>query len=333
MIARKRVAFSSRQLFEQLEPRTLLSAAVSPMDQARHWVQGPNLPEVVVTVVAPRVPDNNPASLVMGPTNPLVGSKATAPGQQNKIPVITPVLPPPTPAPTIFEWADPSDIGQKYYYDPAVYSLWGKAGGPVVSAGAQRYMTNCWWVAALKSEAFANPTKLMLSAKDDPRGGWDVELYGVWGHISDGFPWFSTQTTGDDALYPLVYEKAFACYKGNYNQTFGPGWPTTEIWAIGGSSDTNGSGWTAVNVAMPTTDAAFVKLINDAKVAGEGLTIGTGSYTTTLVAAHAYVITSYSVMNGVTYYHMRNPWEIDGDDKDVTLFQFQSDVAGIVGAF
>ncbi len=231
--------------------------------------------------------------------------------------------------------------------------------GPLFKDGAsfadvqQGQLGDCYFPSAMAALAQANPKAIQDMIKQNPDGTYTVTF--------KEYDWRSSKykdvpVTVDGDLYvrafggPLygatlgadkgektmemwfpIMEKAYAQWKGSYNEIGNGGMSSDVFEACLGKSGVSKS-------ISSTADATLWKNIKDAVDNHKPASAGTygedreSLYTNSGVYAdHSYSILGYSEKNGVQYVRMRNPWgesEPSGDGKndgvfDLTLADFK----------
>jgi hypothetical protein len=284
---------------ELLESRTLCSVAVAP-------------------------PSGIHPSPVMTPGSEFaieVGKNVNAPRQANKLPVVTPT---PPPAMQIVTLADPSDI-QLIPIGPG-YSLWGDTGQPHRWDVVQGNNGTCWAIGPMAALAEFNPTWLESALSVAANGHILIHFDGT-SIVYDELPTIGGQQcqgNPDHALWPLYLEKFIAIMQGGQFAYLNGGWMTTFY------NDVH----LAYQYQSLTSDSQLCTLIDTATANHQAITVGTNSGTDgTMIGSHCYYFLGHEVVDGVTYYHLGQPWGAPQWDVKETLSQLQFNAyPGIVEA-
>jgi hypothetical protein len=226
---------------------------------------------------------------------------------------------------------DPTDTGSVTHITG---SLWGT--GPTMQDINQGSVGDCYYLATLQSLAYEQPTKLEEYAVDLGDGTYAVEFNrgdagatyvrvdgdmaaGGWSGLAYAHP----QPGGP--IWAEIFEKAYAFYRSGQNTyaSLNSGWTGTVFYDMGISI----TGFSSMqsNIFSQITTA----LANHKAVAA--VTNGSIPAGIPIIASHAYSVVSTSVVGGVDYITVRNPWGVDGAGNDsntqdglvtITLAQF-----------
>jgi hypothetical protein len=211
---------------------------------------------------------------------------------------------------------DPGDRGGAVRYTGA--SLWGSV--PAMTDVRQGVIDDCYFLAGIQSRALANPYKLMTRAVDLGDGTYAVEFTRngtkVDLRVDGDFSGVGALATGSNALWPLVFEKAFAFFRYPGTNTYASlssGGTTEPFTDLGLSQTMTGTGI----ITFDPTD--FASQVAAYLAAGRALTVSTGASindSAPLIASHAYSVVGVVQNSSGTFYQLRNPWGIDGVSND-----------------
>ncbi len=204
---------------------------------------------------------------------------------------------------------DPTDSGALYDYRSV--PIFGTIGLPIASDVAQGQTGDCYFLAGIESVSVNNPTFIQQSIVGLGDGSYIVQMYKnnvvnyyrVDGDFSQ--PWSSNLVGG---LWPLLMEKAFTYLRYGTN-TY--------------ASISNGftyEGLTALNIASSFVVSAptFAQLTS---YIGREVIIGTKSNVVgPLIGSHAYVMIGTTIIGGIQYVTIRNPWGVDGVFADSNYY-------------
>jgi hypothetical protein len=238
---------------------------------------------------------------------------------------------------------DPTDSGTLVTMDN---SLWGT--GPTMSDVNQGSVGDCYFLAPLQSMALMQPAKLQELAVDLGDGTYAVQFQrnGTTSYVRvdgdlpagyfDGLAY--AHPTNGGPMWTAIMEKAYALFRTGANtyDSLNWGWTGTTFsdFGVGSFMFSSSNGATSIWTQLTTALAG--------KKAVAAITNGTIASSAPLIGSHAYSVVSTSIIGGVQYLTLRNPWGIDGAGNDsnpndglvqVTLAQFQANFsAGSISA-
>jgi Calpain family cysteine protease len=220
-------------------------------------------------------------------------------------------------------------------------------GGELVKGGisgndvTQKYIGDCYLIAAMAAVARVNPDVIANAFKKRSDGTYDVTLYEAKGrgftpvkvHIDADLPhndWYHlTYASARDEreLWPALLEKAFAQRAGSYG-AIEAGVPGEALSAITGKAtsmiDFKEKGTKAEQVFAALTLAVKEKRPATASTYGES---SNAKYTNSgLYADHAYSVWGTETSNGKQYVQLRNPWgesEPANNGRDDGIFKME----------
>ncbi len=226
---------------------------------------------------------------------------------------------------------DPTDTGSVTHITG---SLWGS--GPTMQDVNQGSVGDCYFLATLQSIAYEQPGKLEEYAVDLGDGTYAVEFNrggssptyvrvdgdmaaGGWSGLAYAHP------KQGGPIWAEIFEKAYAFYRYGQNTyaSLNNGWTGSVFYDMGISI--TGFTSTQSNIFSQITTA----LANHKAVAA--VTNTSISASIPIIASHAYSVVATSVVGGVDYLTVRNPWGVDGAGNDsntgdglvtITLAQF-----------
>jgi hypothetical protein len=249
---------------------------------------------------------------------------------------------------------DPTPVNPLGVKDPAVLTADQKKvrqevikGGQLVKGGVsgddvtQKYLGDCYLVAAMAATARVNPELIEKLFKKRSDGTYDVTVYEPKGrgftpvkvHIDADLPhndWYHLEyASGRDEkeLWPALLEKAFAAKAGSYAK-IEAGVPGEAMsWLTGKPStmiDFQAKGVKADQVFDALTLAAKEHRPATASTYGES---SNAKYTNSgLFADHAYSVWGTEVSGGKKYVQLRNPWgdtEPANNGRDDGIFKME----------
>lgn len=207
---------------------------------------------------------------------------------------------------------------------------WVRADGPLFPAGGvsakdplQGSLGDCYFVAAMSALAAAQPKTIENAIKLNADGKFSVTFHpqtplGLLPHfgkkksitVNRDMPTINGVTAlyakGKDCIWPMILEKAFAKFDGDYEKLAKGGSPVTIWQAITGKS-----GWTHLN-ALESDAGLFEKMrkafVEHRPLAGataddEARYAGTG-----LCEDHLYAVIGVEERDGKRFIRLRNPW-------------------------
>ena len=205
----------------------------------------------------------------------------------------------------------------------------------------QKYLGDCYLIAAMAAVARVNPEQIEGLFKKRSDGTYDVTIYEAKGrgftpvkvHIDADLPhndWYHLEyASGRDEkeLWPALLEKAFAARAGSY-AAIEAGVPGDAMsWLTGKPTSTidfKEAGVKADQVFDALTLAVKEKRAATASTYGES---SNAKYTNSgLYADHAYSVWGTEVSGGKKYVQLRNPWgdsEPKNNGKDDGIFKME----------
>jgi phosphoribosylformylglycinamidine (FGAM) synthase PurS component len=226
--------------------------------------------------------------------------------------------------------------GVEYKKVDGVFSV----GGITPDDPLQGALGDCYFISSLASVAAKHPELLEKAVKTNRDGTYTVTLYErpdmtkparpVQVTVDGKFPEKSGQLEYISArerkeLWPLVFEKAYAQWKGGYGNIEG-GMGANALTAITGAPPT----FFPVSSDVMSADDVFAKL--QAATANGGCVVADsksfGSPVKGMISDHTYSVLGVSEENGQKYVTVRNPWgerEVGSDGKDDGVFKLTAD--------
>jgi hypothetical protein len=249
---------------------------------------------------------------------------------------------------------DPTPVNPLGVKDPAVLKADVKRvrqevikGGELVKGGIsggdvmQKYLGDCYLIAAMAAVARVNPELIEKAFKKRSDGTYDVTIYEPKGNswkpvtvrIDADLPhndWYHLQyASGRDEkeLWPALLEKAFAQHAGSY-AAIEAGGPGDALSALTGKAssmiDFQAKGTKADQVFAALTEALKEKRPATASTYGES---SNAKYTNSgLYADHAYSVWGTETVGGKKYVQLRNPWgesEPANNGRDDGVFKLE----------
>ncbi len=208
-------------------------------------------------------------------------------------------------------------------------------GGITPNDPLQGQLGDCYFISSLAAVASQHPELLEKAVKTNRDGTYTVTLYQrpdmtkpaqpVQVTIDGQFPEKAGQLEYISArekkeLWPLVYEKAYAQWKGSYGNIEG-GMGANALTALTGAKPS----FFPVSSDAMKADDVFAKL-KDACANGGCVVADSKSFGTPpgMVSDHTYTVLGTSEENGQKYVTVRNPWgehEVGNDGKDDGVFK------------
>lgn len=215
----------------------------------------------------------------------------------------------------------------------------GKLSNPLTVGGIgeddveQGQLGDCYFLASLEAVAHSKPQLLENAIRDNKDGTFTVTL---WSHPDGGGAPHKVQVTVDDKfalsggqsryatsrtgeLWPLVFEKAYAEWKGGYEAIQG-GMATNALAALTGARP----GW--VPVDDKTSATAIYEKISRLLKSGASVVASTQDLKREVpgvIEGHSYTVLGAVEQNGQKFIQLRNPWgssEPGHDGKDDGIF-------------
>jgi hypothetical protein len=293
---------------ETLESRILASVA-PPLHLDTPW-RSVNLNTVECTVI-PGEPSET------GSRTPVAPTAAVPPPV--KAPAADPATPSPTATPTAGPATTPTKSGVDIYpsnpSDGGTYTFTGgplfAPGGPVAADVQQRSINDCYLMADLASLAADDPAWIETLVQPDSTAGMYVVTFTRFGritrvHVDGEISSVGAQPGDDGALWAVVIEKAYACFRSGKN-TYG----SLNV----GSADAAGA-----DLGIGVTDAGISGLsaawltskITAELAAGKLLVINTAANAGPLVGNHSYAVTAVTMdASDTVWVTLTNPWGSD----------------------
>ena len=221
-------------------------------------------------------------------------------------------------------------------------SLWGT--GPVMTDINQGQVGDCYFLASIQSLAFAQPAKLEEMAVDLGDGTYAVQFKrgGTTSYVRvdanfPDAPWgglYYAHPQSGGAIWAEVMEKAYAFFRsgaGTY-ASLNSGWTGSVFGDLGVSTNTFNTGGSGLFNQLTTA-------VNAGKAVA-AITVSTMPSGIPIIGSHAYSVVATSVVSGVQFVTVRNPWGFDGAGSDsdtsdglvtITMAQFnQAFTAGSI---
>ncbi len=205
----------------------------------------------------------------------------------------------------------------------------------------QKYLADCYLIAAMAAVARVNPDLIEQAFKKRSDGTYDVTIYQAKGrgftpvqvHIDADLPhndWYKLEyASGRDEreLWPALLEKAFAAKAGSYAAIEGGVPGDAMSWLTGKPSSTitfRDAGVKADQVFDALSLAVKERRPATASTYGES---SNAKYTNSgLYADHAYSVWGTEVSGGKKYVQLRNPWgesEPKNNGRDDGIFKME----------
>ncbi|MEJ7733359.1 MAG: C2 family cysteine protease [Polyangiaceae bacterium] len=205
---------------------------------------------------------------------------------------------------------------------------------------SQGQLGDCYLLASMGAIALQNRSIIENAIRDNGDGTYTVTFYQRNNHPgwqfwksdydkveitvnnefatdANGNPVFAQPGDGEAGnreLWPMIVEKAYAQWKGGYQQIGHGGWMAEPLEALTGQPSRSSGG----DMSMEDLANAFDN--------GDAVTVGTGDPNGplfdngTLVGAHAYFVTNVDRGNNTVTLH--NPWGWDRGDITITYQQY-----------
>lgn len=210
---------------------------------------------------------------------------------------------------------------------------------------SQGQLGDCYLLASLGAIALQNRSIIENAIRDNGDGTYTVTFhqrtnkswYEFWrgeyetveitvnnefGTDANGNPVFAKpgDGTGDQReLWPMIIEKAYAQWKGGYQQIGHGGWPHEAMEALTGQRSENGGDLSMSDMADSFSDGEAISVwTGDAK----GPLFDNG----TLVGGHAYFVTNVDRTNNTVTLH--NPWGWDRGDITISYQEYVDHFVG-----
>ncbi len=222
--------------------------------------------------------------------------------------------------------------GVDYKKTDGVFSV----GGITPDDPLQGALGDCYFISSLASVAAQHPDLLEKAVKTNRDGTYTVSLYQrpdmtkpahkVEVTVDGKFPQKAGQLEYISArekkeLWPLIFEKAYATWKGSYGNIEG-GMGANALTALTGAPPT----FFPVSADAMKADDVFAKV--KAATQNGGCVVADsksfGSPVKGMISDHTYSVLSTSEENGQKYVTVRNPWgehEVGQDAKDDGVFK------------
>lgn len=210
---------------------------------------------------------------------------------------------------------------------------------------SQGQLGDCWFMSSLAAIANRNPDILKRNIKDLGNGSYEVTLYektwyggtkevkvtvkGDFPQNPDGSWRFAqpgaggkTDADGNQKLWPMIYEKAMAQYRGGYDKM--SGWPADAMFTLTGQSSSN---TTPKGILWDMSFNDFANLVDNNAVAPSTLTDDDAKNkdifkSGKLVGNHAYWVQSVDRKNQTVT--VRNPWGWNNAPVTLTWDEFKN---------
>ncbi len=210
--------------------------------------------------------------------------------------------------------ANPTDAGPTVNVSASLFGT-----GPVVADANQGTSGDCFFISSLAAFASQDPNVLVQSAVDMGDGTYVVQFMTgstpTFVRVSNAFStgpvdgFLFAHPGPDGSIWAMVMEKAFAYFRTGANTyaSIASGW-MGEVY--------NDFGISALTIG-PTgySQSALYNLLTYELAHGDPVTLGTSLSPPDLVGDHAYTLVSaYTDSSGATYYVVRNPWGVSGDE-------------------
>ncbi len=238
----------------------------------------------------------------------------------------------------------------KYQWTSGSLIVNGVSSGDVV----QGMIGNCYMMAGFAAVADKHPETIQNAIKDNKDGTYTVRFYDttssgaarpvsitIDGQLpTKGLGLHYGKSKERTEMWPAILEKAYAQWKGGYENIGNGGSAGDVMAALTGRNDTYlsvSATTTSTNPSGSTTSSASRAFAAIQKALSEGKTVAAGTHGesqapmykgTGVYAHHAYSILGATVENGKQYITLRNPWgEVEPTGNGVDDGVFKLDLA------